>query len=172
VIRPFGDASPVLAPDVFVAPSADVIGRVELGAQSSVWFQTVIRGDVHWIRIGARTNIQDRCVIHVTGGHHPTVLEDDVTIGHSVTLHGCIVRRGALVGIGSVVLDEAEIGEGALIGAGSLVTPRTVIPPHTLALGSPARVRRPLTDEERRHLAEHAPRYVTLAASYLASETA
>lgn len=162
----FEGASPSLHPTVFIAPDADVIGRVEIGEHSSIWFQCVVRGDVHWIRIGARTNIQDRCVIHVTTDTNPTIVEDDVTVGHSVTLHGCTLRSGCLVGIGSVVLDRAEIGEGALVAAGSLVTPGTRIPPHTLAMGSPCKPRRPLTDDERAHLAEHATRYVALARRY------
>jgi carbonic anhydrase/acetyltransferase-like protein (isoleucine patch superfamily) len=161
-----GDFHPDIDPSAFIAPDAAVIGRVKMGPQSSVWFQCVIRGDVHWIEIGARANIQDRTVIHVTTDTWPTIIEDDVTVGHSVTLHGCTLRRGCLVGIGSIVLDNAEIGEGALIGAGSLVTPGTVIPPHTLALGSPCRVKRDLTAAERQHVADHAERYVELAARY------
>jgi carbonic anhydrase/acetyltransferase-like protein (isoleucine patch superfamily) len=163
VIKPFEDHTPVVAPTAWVAPSADVMGRVEIGADSSIWYQTVVRGDVHWIRIGERTNVQDGCVIHVTTDTHPTILEDDVTIGHGVVLHGCTIKKGALVGIGSVVMDQAVVGEGALIAAGSLVTPRTVIPPHTLAVGRPAKPKRLLTAEERAHLAAHAVRYVSLA---------
>lgn len=168
MILSFEGNEPHLAPDVFVAPDAAVIGRVEVGPQSSVWFQTVIRGDVHWIRIGARTNIQDRCVIHVTTDTHPTIVGDDVTVGHSVTLHGCTLEAGCLIGIGSVIMDEAVVGEGALVAAGSLVTPRTVIAPHTLAIGRPARSKRPLTADERAHLALHADRYVGLSRRYLA----
>ena len=168
MIQPFEGHSPALADGVFVAPDARVIGRVEIGAQSSVWFQTVVRGDVHWIRIGARSNVQDRCVIHVTTDTHPTILEDDVTVAHSVTLHGCTLERGCLVGIGAIVMDEAVVGEGALVAAGSLVTPGTVIPPGMLALGSPCKARRPLTEAERAHVAMLSGRYVALAARYLA----
>ncbi|MFT5429945.1 MAG: carbonic anhydrase/acetyltransferase-like protein (isoleucine patch superfamily) [Myxococcota bacterium] len=167
MIHRFGEHFPTLGDNVFVADDATIIGRVEIGAQSSVWFQTVIRGDVHWIRIGERSNIQDGCVIHVTTDTHPTIIEDDVTVGHSVTLHGCTLKRGCLIGIGSVVMDEAVIGEGALVAAGSLVTPRTLIPPHTLAVGSPAKPKRLLTEAERADVADHADRYVTLAARYL-----
>lgn len=169
MIYDFEHHSPRLHPSAFVAPDAAVIGRVTLGADSSIWFGTIVRGDVHWIEIGARVNVQDRCVLHVTTDLWPTILEDDVTIGHSVTLHGCTLRRGCLVGIGSTVLDQAEIGEGALVGAGSLVTPGTIIPPHTLALGSPCRVKRDLRPAERVHVADHAARYVTLARQYLAT---
>lgn len=166
-IRPYREHHPLVHPTAFVADDAQVIGRVSLGAESSIWFGTIVRGDVHWISIGDRTNVQDRCVIHVTTDLWPTVLEDDVTIGHSATLHGCTVRRGALIGIGAIVLDQAEIGEGALIGAGALVTPGTIIPPHTLAIGSPAKVKRDLTPAERQHVADHAARYVTLSRDYL-----
>ncbi len=166
-LSPYRGHLPDVHPTAFIADDARVIGRVRIGAESSVWFGTIIRGDVHWIEIGARVNVQDRSVIHVTTDTWPTILEDDVTIGHSVTLHGCAIRRGALVGIGSIVLDNAEIGEGALIGAGSLVTPGTVIPPHTLAFGSPARPKRDLTPAERAHVAEHAARYVSLSRDYL-----
>ena len=168
MLLPYLAHVPRLAPGVFIAPDAAVIGRVSIGAESSVWFGTIIRGDVHWIEIGARVNVQDRSVIHVTTDTWPTILEDDVTVGHSVTLNGCTLRRGCLVGIGAVVLDQAEIGEGALIGAGSLVTPGTVIPPHTLALGSPCKVKRDLTAAERVHVADHAARYVVLSREYLA----
>ena len=167
MILPFAGHEPTLDETVFVAPDATVIGRVELGPQSSVWFQTVIRGDVHWIRIGARTNIQDRCVIHVTTDTHPTIIEDDVTVGHSVTLHGCTLRSGCLVGIGSVVMDRAVIGAGSLVAAGSLVTPGTHIPEGVLAVGSPCRVKRPLRGDEQEHLRAHASRYVELSRRYL-----
>ncbi len=168
VIIPFEQHSPRLHPSGFVAPDAAVIGRVTMGPDSSIWFGSVVRGDVHWIELGARVNVQDRSVIHVTTDTWPTILEDDVTVGLSVTLHGCTFRRGCLVGISSTVLDQAEFGEGALVGAGSLVTPGTVIPPHTLALGSPCRVKRDLTPAERQHVADHAARYVVLARQYLA----
>lgn len=148
MIRPFGGKRPQIHPTAFVEESAQVIGDVTLGEQSSVWFCAVVRGDVFHIRIGARTNIQDGTVIHVAGGTHPTVLEDEVTIGHNVTLHGCRVGRGSLVGIGSIVMDGADIGEHSLVAAGSLVTPGTIIPPRSLVMGAPAKVKRPLTDEE------------------------
>lgn len=168
MILPYNDHTPVLGQNVFVAPDATVIGRVTLGDQSSVWFQTVIRGDVHWITVGARSNIQDRCVIHVTSGKHPTVIGDDSTIGHSVTLHGCTIGDRCLIGIGAVILDEAVIGEGSLVAAGALVTPRTVIPPYSLVMGSPARVKRSLTDAERERYGTHSRSYVSLAATYIA----
>ncbi len=139
---------PRIASDAWVAPGVVITGDTVLGSQSSVWFGTVIRGDVHYIRIGARTNVQDLTLIHVTSDEFPTEIGDDVTIAHKVTLHGCRVQNGALVGMGAIVLDGAEVGEEALVGAGSLVTPGTKIPPRMLALGAPARPVRDLTAKE------------------------
>ncbi|HEX8637299.1 MAG TPA: gamma carbonic anhydrase family protein [Pyrinomonadaceae bacterium] len=148
MILPYRNIFPTIAETSFVAGNATVIGDVEIGAESSVWFGAVVRGDVNYIRIGARTNVQDGSVIHVSSKTHPTVLEDEITLGHRVTLHGCYVERGSLIGIGAIVMDGARIGANSLVGAGSLVTPNTQIPPRSLVLGSPARVRRELTDEE------------------------
>jgi carbonic anhydrase/acetyltransferase-like protein (isoleucine patch superfamily) len=140
--------APKLGRDVFVAPNATVIGDVTLGDESSVWFNVVIRGDVFPIRFGARTNIQDGSVVHVTGGQAATTVGDDVTIGHMVLLHGCTVGNRTLVGMGSIVLDNAKIGDECILGAGSLVPPRAVIPPRTLAIGRPAKVIRELTEKD------------------------
>jgi carbonic anhydrase/acetyltransferase-like protein (isoleucine patch superfamily) len=162
VIRPFGGKAPQLGEGAFVAPSADVIGDVVIGAHSSIWYGAVLRGDVETIRIGAETNIQDNSVIHVDSSGYSALVGDRVTVGHGVVLHGCRVGNDALIGIGSIVLNGAEVGEGAMIGAGSLVTPGTKVPAGMLALGSPARVKRPLTDEEKRHVREGVERYVRL----------
>jgi len=140
---------PSLGRDIFIAPNATVIGDVTLGDESSVWFGTVIRGDVMPIVIGARTNIQDGSVIHVTTDRARTVVGDDVTVGHMVLLHGCTVGNRVLVGMGSVVLDGAVIEDDAIVGAGSLVTPGSRIPSGSLAMGRPAKVVRSLTDEDR-----------------------
>jgi len=158
--------SPHIAPSAWVAPSAEVIGDVEIGENSSVWFQCVVRGDVFPIRIGARTNIQDHSVLHVTHDRYATVLQDDVTVGHRVVLHGCTIESGALIGIGAIVLDRAVVGEGALVGAGALVTPATRIPPGMVAMGSPAKVVREVTDAERQWMQESARNYVTYARNY------
>lgn len=147
MIHDFENYSPEIDESVFVAKNATIIGDVTIGEDSTVWFQTVIRGDVAPTRIGKRVNIQDLSLIHQSPGM-PVLLEDDVTIGHQVTLHACTVRKNALVGMGAMVLDGAEIGEGAFVGAGSLVTPGTKIPPNTLALGSPARVVRELNEKD------------------------
>ncbi len=162
MIRPFGAKTPQLGEGVFVAPSADVIGDVVIGARSSIWYCAVLRADVESIRVGAETSIQDNTVVHVDSIGYSTVIGDRVTVGHSVVLHGCSIGDDALIGIGSIVLNGAEVGAGARVGAGSLVTPGTKIPPGMLALGSPARVKRPLTDEEKRHMREGAARYVQL----------
>src|SRR5215831_12952208 len=135
---------PTVAPDVFVAPNAVVIGDVHLGAGASVWFGTTIRGDVYPIRIGARTNVQDGSIVHVTGGKAKTTVGDDVTIGHMVLLHGCTIGSGCLIGMGSIVLDGAVVEDDCVVGAGSLVTPGTRIAKGSLALGRPAKVLRKL----------------------------
>jgi len=168
-LRPFRGQSPRVDPSCFVDDSAQVIGDVELGEDSSVWFNTVIRGDVNSIRIGKRTNIQDLTMVHVTSKQHPTTIGDDVTVGHHVVLHGCTIGNRVLVGMGSVVMDGVEVGDDAIIGAGALVTPGTKIPPGSLAVGSPARVKRPITDEERAFLLESAKHYVHYAAEHRAS---
>lgn len=163
----YAHITPTLAEGIFVADTARVIGDVHIGEESSIWFGAVIRGDVHHIRIGRRVNLQDNTVIHVTSAQHPTLVADDVTVGHRVVLHGCAVGRGALVGMGAIVMDQAEIGEEAMVGAGALVTPGTVIPPRTLAVGTPARVKRALTADELDMLRASAAHYVRLASEYL-----
>ncbi len=146
-IYPYKGKYPKIAETAYLADFVTVTGDVEIGEYSSVWFQTVIRGDVAPTKIGNNTNIQDLCMLHQSPGN-PLILEDNVTIGHQVTLHSCIIRKNALVGMGSIVLDGAEIGEHAFLGAGSLVPPRKKIPPHTMAFGRPAKVIRDLTDED------------------------
>jgi len=166
LIRPWGGKAPRLDETVWVAEGAVVVGDVEIGSRSSLWFGTVVRGDVNAIRIGARTNLQDYAVLHVTGQTHPTVVGDDVTVGHRVTLHGCTIRDRCLIGIGAVVLDGALVGEDAMVGAGALVPPGMVVPPRTLALGAPAKVKRPLSEEEVASLRRSAENYVGYAEQY------
>ncbi|MBV6495855.1 MAG: gamma carbonic anhydrase family protein [Acidobacteria bacterium ACB1] len=148
MIAKFEDKLPVVHPSVFIANSAEVIGDVEIGEDSSIWFGSVVRGDMNYIRIGARTNIQDNCVIHVSGGTHPTVLGDEITVGHRVLLHGCTVDDRCLIGMGAILMDGVHVGEECLVGAGSLLTPGTIVPPRSLVIGSPARVKRELTEDE------------------------
>jgi carbonic anhydrase/acetyltransferase-like protein (isoleucine patch superfamily) len=144
-----------------------VAGDVELGDDVSFWFHTAARGDVNWMRIGPRTNVQDGAVLHVTHETHPLVVGAGVVIGHAAVLHGCTVEDGALVGIGARVLDGAVVETGAQIGAGAVVSPGTRIPAHHLALGVPARVTRPLSDREREGIPAIAARYVALKERYL-----
>ena len=166
LIRAWGGKEPRLGDGVWVADGAVVVGDVEIGAGSSVWFGSVVRGDVNSIRIGERVNVQDLSVIHVTGGTHATHVGDDVTIGHRVTLHGCTVKDRCLIGIGATVLDGAVVGEDSMVGAGSLVPPGMVVPPGMLALGAPARVKRALTPEEIAFLRTSAARYAAYAGQY------
>ncbi|MBF0754125.1 MULTISPECIES: gamma carbonic anhydrase [Jeotgalicoccus] len=147
MIIDYKNHTPKISDSAFIAPNATIIGDVEIGENSSVFFGSVVRGDIAPVRIGNNTNVQDLSVLHQTPGL-PLTLEDNVTIGHKVTLHSCTVKQGALVGMDSIVLDEAVIGENAFVGAGSLVTGGTVIPPNTLAFGRPAKVVRELTSED------------------------
>ena len=166
MLRSYKGVVPRLGQRVYVDASAQVIGDVELGDHSSVWMNAVVRGDVHSIRIGPHTNIQDNCVVHVFKALHPTVLADHVTVGHSVTLHGCVIRDRCIIGMGSTILDNAEIGERCIVGAGALVTPGTRIPAGTLAVGAPARPKRDLTADELEWVDFSAQHYVELARKY------
>jgi carbonic anhydrase/acetyltransferase-like protein (isoleucine patch superfamily) len=170
MIGPFKNIHPTIHPSAFVAEDATVIGDVEIGEDASIWFGSVVRGDVNYIRIGDRTNIQDACVIHVSSRDHPTILEHEITVGHRVTLHGCYVESGCLIGIGSIVLDGARIGRNSLIAAGSLITPGTAIPPGSLVMGAPAKVKRRLTDEELSGLVRSWQNYVDLSRLYISEQ--
>jgi carbonic anhydrase/acetyltransferase-like protein (isoleucine patch superfamily) len=147
LIKEYGGKRPQVGQRVYLAETAAVVGDVLLGDDVSVWYNSVLRGDCHSIRVGARSNIQDNCVVHVKE-EYPAVLEEEVTLGHGAIVHGAVVRKGALIGIRATVLDGAEVGESALVGAGALVTPRTVVPARTLWLGSPARQVRELSPAE------------------------
>ena len=151
MIYPFNGITPSIDPSVFIADYVTISGDVTIEENSTIWFNTVIRGDVNSTHIGRRVNIQDLCCLHQSPAF-PLKLEDEVTIGHQVTLHSCTIKKGALIGMGSIVLDGAVIGEGAFIGAGSLVPPGKVIPPGVLALGRPAKVVRDLNDEDRKDM--------------------
>ncbi len=148
MIRPFRGVYPQIHATAFVDESAQVIGDVHLGEEASIWCNCTVRGDIYHIRLGDRSNVQDNSVIHVRNGTHPTILEEEVTVGHSVTLHGCYVERGCLIGIGAILLDDVRIGRDSLVAAGALVSPGTVIPPRSLVMGFPAKVKRELSDEE------------------------
>jgi carbonic anhydrase/acetyltransferase-like protein (isoleucine patch superfamily) len=169
ILRPYEGKSPRLGQRVFIAENATLIGDVVLGDDCSIWYGAVIRGDVHSIRIGARTNIQDNCVLHVTNDTHPIEIAEEVTIGHGAIVHGCAIARGALIGMGSRVLDGARVGELALIGAGALVSEGMEIPPRTLAVGVPAKVKRDLRMDEIARLEQSWRNYVDYKDIYLSS---
>ena len=151
---------PEVHPTAFVDLSAQVIGDVLIGPESSIWMQAVVRGDVNSIRIGGRTNIQDGTVVHVRRGGHPTVIGDDVTVGHGAIVHGCTVENRVLIGMGATVLNGARIGEESIVAAGALVTEGMVVPPRSMVMGVPGKVRRALTDAEVAGIRESAERHV------------
>ncbi len=166
MIKSFQNFSPKIHETAFVADDAIVIGDVEIGTESSVWFGSILRGDVNYIRIGKRTNIQDGTIIHVSSKTHPTILEDEITLGHRVTLHGCHIETNCLIGIGAIILDGVRVGRNSLVAAGSLLTPNTNIPPRSLVLGSPAKVKRELSDAEVLDLEKFWRNYVSLSQIY------
>ncbi len=166
MIHTFCGKRPQIPQSAFVVDSAQVVGDVVLGEQASVWFNAVVRGDVNYIRIGAKSNVQDGTVIHVTNKTHPTLVGEGVTIGHNCTLHGCTVQDYCLIGIGAIVLDGAVVGAESMVAAGSLVSPGTIVEPGTLVMGCPARPVRKLTDEEIAGLHRMAENYVHYVASY------
>jgi carbonic anhydrase/acetyltransferase-like protein (isoleucine patch superfamily) len=166
ILKEYAGKRPQVGERVYLAETAAVIGDVTLGDDVSVWYNSVIRGDCHFIQIGARSNVQDNCAIHVTRGTHPAILDEEVTLGHGAIVHGARIGRGALVGIRATVLDGAQVGESALIGAGALVTPRTVVPPRTLWLGAPARQARELSDAEVEDLRHHHRNYLGYKEEY------
>ena len=168
MIRPYKGVWPKLGERVYVDVSAQVIGDVELGDHASVWMNAVVRGDVHSIRIGPYSNIQDNCVVHVFKDQHPTVLADHVTVGHSVTLHGCRIDSYCLIGMGATILNDARIGEECIIGAGSLIPEGMVVPPRSLVLGLPGRVLRLVSEDERAGLRRYADNYYGYKETYLA----
>ena len=169
-IAKLGESSPRLGERVFVAANATVVGDVELGDDVSIWFGAVLRADLHRIRIGARSNIQDNAVVHVDSPDAPTIVAEDVTVGQAAILHGCQVERGALVGMHSTVLDHAVVGEEAIVAAGALVPPGMHVPPHTLVAGVPAKVRRELEPGEVERLRRGPQVYVTLKDRFLAEK--
>lgn len=170
-LRPVRGFTPKIGADAFVAPNAVIVGDVEIGERSSIWYGVTIRGDVMPIRIGNETNIQDGTVLHGTYGKYGCTIGERVTVGHQVTLHGCTVGDESLIGMGSIVMDGAVIGERALVGAGSLIPPGMEIPDRVLALGRPAKVIRPLTEEEIESLSLSADNYLLYKTWYEAEST-
>lgn len=167
MIRQYKGISPKIDPSAFIDQTAQIIGDVEIGADSSVWMNCIVRGDVNTIRIGRRTNIQDGTIVHVMRDTHPTRLGDEVTVGHGVILHGCIIEERCLIGMGSILLNGATIGHDSIVAAGALVTEETRIPPGSLVMGSPAKVRRVLTPAEIASIRDYAERYVGYRLEYM-----
>jgi carbonic anhydrase/acetyltransferase-like protein (isoleucine patch superfamily) len=163
LVRPYGDATPDVARAAFIAPGAAVIGQVVLGEDASIWYHTTVRGDVNWIRIGRRTNIQDGSVVHVDHGRWPTQVGDEVTVGHRVILHGCTVEDLCLIGMGAILLNDVVVGTGSLIAAGAVVLEGTRIPPRSLVAGVPAKIRRSLEEAVLADFRASAAHYVELA---------
>ncbi len=168
MIRDFQDKTPKIHESVFVAENAVIIGDVEIEKDASVWYGCVIRGDVNFIRIGERTNIQDGTIIHVAeiGGDFPTIIEKEVTVGHAATIHACHIEKGCLIGMGSIILDGSRIGKNSLIAAGAVVTPRTQIPERSLVMGNPGRIKRELSNDEVKDLEKFWRGYVELNEIY------
>lgn len=166
MIRTFQGIKPAIPDSCFIEDTAVVIGDVVMGEACSVWFNAVIRGDVNYIRVGNRTNVQDLCMLHVTHDTHPLIIGNEVTIGHSVVLHGCTIKDRVLVGMGAIIMDGAVIGEDSVVGAGALVVEGTIVPPKSLILGSPAKVKRAVTEQELAWVKESAENYVKYASQY------
>ena len=162
----FQNKMPRIDSSAYIVESAAVIGDVVIGAESSIWFNAVIRGDVNYIRIGKRTNIQDGCVLHVARKKYPLTIGDEVTVGHNATLHACAIESRCLIGMGATVMDGSTIGENCIVGAGSLVTPSTTIQPGSLVIGAPAKVKRKLTENEIRSILDSANHYVNDIKTY------
>ena len=172
MIHPYRGVVPKVHLSAWIADSADVIGDVELGEESSVWFSTVIRGDVNFVRVGRGTNLQDGTVLHVNRNGTPTILEDYVTVGHAARLHGCHVKSNCLVGIGAVVLDGAVLEEECVVAAGAVVSPGTLVPKGSVLMGAPARVKRSVTEKDLEWIYRSAKNYIGLAAEYKAARGA
>jgi gamma-carbonic anhydrase len=167
MIIPFGGKTPDIANDCFLAPDCVIIGDVTIGSESSIWFKTVLRGDINWIKIGKCTNIQDGCIVHVSGGKSPTTIGDHVTVGHGAILHGCTIENSCLIGMGSIILDDAVIGEGSLVAAGAMVKSGMKVPPQSMVAGNPAVIKRRISDDEKEYFIEWAKNYCQTSKGYI-----
>jgi carbonic anhydrase/acetyltransferase-like protein (isoleucine patch superfamily) len=168
MIRSYQGKTPVVPASCYVDVSAQLIGDVVLGEQASVWMNAVLRGDVHSIRLGARSNVQDCAVLHGMRNLYPVIVGEMVTIGHNATVHGCVIEDEVLVGIGAVILNNARVGEGSIIAAGAVIPEQTVIPPNSLVAGVPGKVKKTLGDEDRKMILKYAQNYLDYTAMYLA----
>jgi carbonic anhydrase/acetyltransferase-like protein (isoleucine patch superfamily) len=171
MLRRFRSTFPAIHASAFVDVSAQVIGDVHIGPESSVWMNVVVRGDVNYIRIGARTNVQDLTLVHVMRHTHPTVIGDDVTIGHSAVVHGCTIEDRCLIGMGAILLNGCRIGSGSIVAAGTLVPEGMVVPPGSMVMGVPGKVRRSLTPEEDASIKRYADNYVRYRLDFQAEHT-
>jgi carbonic anhydrase/acetyltransferase-like protein (isoleucine patch superfamily) len=169
MLLPYNNLSPKIASSVFIAPNATIIGDVEIGEDASIWFNTVVRGDVNYIRIGAKTNIQDLCMCHVTLNKWPLLIGEGVTIGHSAVVHGCVIKNYCLIGMGARILDGAQVGPYAIVAAGAVVREGFAVPEYSLVAGVPAEVKHRLVDKEIENLTASAARYVDYKNTYLAA---
>jgi len=167
MIKQFERIKPKLGRDVYISESAAVIGDVILGNEVNIWFGAVLRGDMHYIKVGSRSNIQDNAVVHVTTAVSPTTIGSNVTVGHGAIIHGCTIEDNCMIGMGSVVMDDAVVGAGSLIGAGALVPPNMKIQPKSLVVGMPGKVVREVTDEEYQMIIDRPQEYIDLAEQYL-----
>jgi carbonic anhydrase/acetyltransferase-like protein (isoleucine patch superfamily) len=167
MIKQFGTKSPQLGRDVYISESAAVIGEVTLGSEVNIWFGAVLRGDMHYIKVGRRSNIQDNAVVHVTTAVSPTTIGNNVTVGHGAIIHGCTIEDNCMIGMGAVVMDDAVVGEGSLIGAGALVPPNMKIPPKSLVVGMPGKIVREVSEVEYQMIIDRPQEYIDLAAQYL-----
>lgn len=167
MIRAYRGITPKIAASAYIDPSAQIIGDVAIGERSSVWCHATVRGDVHYIRLGDETNVQDNCCLHVMTGEYPCILGHRITVGHSATLHGCVVEDDCLIGIGALLLNGVVVGAGSIVAAGALVTERTRIPPGSIVMGSPAKVKRAASDEDFEMIRRHGQNYVEYRRIYL-----
>jgi carbonic anhydrase/acetyltransferase-like protein (isoleucine patch superfamily) len=172
MLRPYRGRLPVIDPTAYIDQSAQVIGDVEIGEESSVWMNVVIRGDVNHIRIGRRSNVQDGTIVHVMHDTHPTVIGDEVTIGHGAIVHGCTIEDRVLIGMGAILLNGARVGADSIVAAGSLVPEGVVIPPRSLAMGSPAKVRKTLSEADVASIREYSANYVRYRLDYMVTDDA
>ena len=166
MIKKFMGKSPVIPDSCYISESVDLIGDVTLGDDVSLWFGTVIRGDMHFITIGNRSNIQDNSVVHVTTNISPTRIGSEVTVGHNAIIHGATIEDRCLIGMGAIIMDDAVVGEGSIVGAGAVVPPNKIIPPRSLVVGLPAKIIRQTTDEEVEMIIERAQHYIDFSQKY------
>tara|TARA_Y100001970_G_C14192729_1_gene836305 strand:- start:27 stop:530 length:504 start_codon:yes stop_codon:yes gene_type:complete len=166
LIRKFKNKKPIISESTFIAENTSIIGDVIIGEESSIWFGTTIRGDMNYIHIGNRTNIQDNSIVHVTTEIAPTIIGDGVTIGHGAIIHGCTIENNCLIGMGSIIMDEAVVKKGSMVAAGAIVTPKTIVPENTLMVGIPAKPIRKITKNEYDEIIERAQHYIDFSKEY------